>query len=520
MNHDPDALAEDLTGQTLGDYRIIRRLGRGGMADVYLAEQLSLKRKVAFKVLKPELARDKTYVARFHREAQAAAALVQANIVQIYEVGDESGWHFIAQEYVPGRNLRQYIGRHGAVEPLMALNVLRQVAQALKKAAEMGVVHRDIKPENIMISSGGEVKVTDFGLARLITEQDAQGGLTQIGVTMGTPLYMSPEQAEGGKIDTRSDIYSLGATAYHMLAGNPPFEGENALAIAVKQINQMETPLSVLRPDSPELLNDLVHRMMSKKPDQRPADPSVLLKELRKIRISEDDWEHLVEKLAERESHDEGDETVPEARLAATRQLQAVMRGHIDAWWNSRKVWGLLATAGVLAVVAGISMALANPPKYLLEGVESRAISEAVARQDTVADQYRLAFWASGDREKYWKAVGEYFPVEEADDQNRNQTRYYNQLANERLGEYYLESGELDKALEIYDRFANTADISQRVNVIGWAGQALVFDKRNQPAEAREALDRISLQFDQLSDYFLPRIRLLLFKYRQPGLAD
>ena len=181
----------NLSGQTLGDYLLLRRLGRGGMADVYLARQTSLDRNVALKVLKPDLAEDNSYVKRFHREAQSAAALVQANIVQIYEVTKLDGYHCIAQEYVQGRNLRQYLERYGAVEPVMALTVLRQCSLALQKAGEFKVIHRDIKPENIMLSTSGEVKVTDFGLAR-VNNDATQQTLTQIGVTMGTTVVHEP----------------------------------------------------------------------------------------------------------------------------------------------------------------------------------------------------------------------------------------------------------------------------------------------------------------------------------------
>ncbi len=159
----PDA---DLSGRQLGDFHLLRRLGRGAMAEVYLAEQERLKRRVAVKILKPELAGDRTYLQRFELEAQAAASLVHANIVQIYEVGCVDQLHYIAQEYVQGQNLRDYIARHGPPDLPHALSIMRQVAAALAKAAEQGVVHRDIKPENIMLTAGGEVKVADFGLAR------------------------------------------------------------------------------------------------------------------------------------------------------------------------------------------------------------------------------------------------------------------------------------------------------------------------------------------------------------------
>ncbi len=205
------------------------------MAEVYLAEQISLSRQVAFKVLRPNLATDATYVQRFDQEARAAAQLVHANIVQIFEVGCVDGVHFIAQEYVQGSNLAEMLARRAPPTLARSLAILRQVAAALDKAAQAGIVHRDIKPENIMLAAGGEVKVADFGLARVYSQEPANN-LTQIGVTMGTPLYMSPEQVEGRPLDPRSDIYSLGVTAYQTLVGEPPFRGETALGIAVQHL--------------------------------------------------------------------------------------------------------------------------------------------------------------------------------------------------------------------------------------------------------------------------------------------
>ena len=220
----------------MAGYQLLRRLGQGAMAEVYLAEQISLRRQVAFKVLRANLATDATYVQRFHQEARAAAQLVHANIVQIYEVGCVDGVHFIAQEYVQGLNLAELLARRGRPTCAGRLDIMRQVAAALHKAAEHGIVHRDIKPENIMLAASGEVKVADFGLARLYSQDATPTNLTQVGVTMGTPLYMSPEQVEGRPLDPRSDIYSLGVTCYQMLTGEPPFRGETALSVAVQHL--------------------------------------------------------------------------------------------------------------------------------------------------------------------------------------------------------------------------------------------------------------------------------------------
>ena len=261
------------------------------MAEVYLAEQERLKRRVAVKILRPELAGDRTYLQRFELEAQAAASLVHANIVQIYEVGCVDGLHYIAQEYVEGQNLGDYIARHGPPDLPHALSIMRQVAAALAKAAEQGVVHRDVKPENIMLTSGGEVKVADFGLARL-TREGAANDLTQIGITLGTPLYMSPEQVEGKPLDPRSDIYSFGVTCYHMLSGAPPFGGETALGVAVQHLKTRPQPLEAIRPDLPPALCRIVHQMLAKDPAQRFATGRELLRELRRVQMEHfgDDW--------------------------------------------------------------------------------------------------------------------------------------------------------------------------------------------------------------------------------------
>src|SRR5262245_48587019 len=276
VKHEPD-----LSGRRLGDYQFLRRLGRGGMAEVYLAEQLSLRRQVAMKVLRQSLASDDSYVRRFHHEAQSAAKLVHASIVTIHEVGCVEGWHYIAQEYVAGQNLKQLLSRGGrGLDAAQAVTIMRQVASALGKAAEQNITHRDIKPENIMLSSSGEVKVADFGLARVAQAGEALN-LTQAGITMGTPLYMSPEQVEGKEVDPRSDLYSLGVTAYHMLAGRPPFDGETALAVAVQHLKNEPNRLELVRPDLPEGLCRIVHKLLAKQPKDRYQKAVELLKDLK-----------------------------------------------------------------------------------------------------------------------------------------------------------------------------------------------------------------------------------------------
>ena len=288
MMPDPDAPAEmpppDLTGRTLGDFQVLRKIGQGGMGQVYLARQLSLKREVALKLLRNDLAANPTALKRFQGEAEAVARISHPNIVQVYAIGEHEGLRYMALEYVEGRNLRDFLTRKGAPDLPVALAIMRQVAAALQRASELGIVHRDIKPENILLTKKVEVKVTDFGLSRLTGGDQLPLNLTQSGVTLGTPLYMAPEQVRGQATDHRSDIYSFGVTCYHILAGLPPFTGANAIDVAMKHVNEQPEPLGDIRTDLPADLCAMVHKMMAKKPSERYQTAKEILRDLSKVR--------------------------------------------------------------------------------------------------------------------------------------------------------------------------------------------------------------------------------------------
>ncbi len=275
--------ARDLTGVLLGDFQVDRLLGRGGMGEVYLARQVSLNREVALKVLRPDLI-SPTYLSRFEAEAWAAAKLNHPNIVHIYTLGLVDGLRFIAMEYVQGTNLREYLLRKGPPDLPQALSIMRQAGAAVGAAGEVGLVHRDIKPENMLLTKKGQVKVADFGLCRDLDSD--RHHVTQPGVTMGTPLYMSPEQARGQGMDHRSDLYSLGVTYYHMLAGHPPFRAETALALAMKHVVDIPVDLAVHRPDLPPELCKLVMKLMAKLPADRYQSASEMLRDLARLRES------------------------------------------------------------------------------------------------------------------------------------------------------------------------------------------------------------------------------------------
>ena len=274
--------ARDLTKVTLGDFYIDRLLGRGGMGEVYLARQISLNREIAFKVLRPDLLTNATYLARFESEAWAAAKLNDPNIVHIYSLGSIDGIRFIAMEYVQGTNLKDFLLRKGTPDLMLALSIMRQAGSAIRAAGEMGLVHRDIKPENLLLTKKGHVKVADFGLCRDMDRE--KPSVTQPGVTMGTPLYMSPEQAQGHALDHRSDLYSLGVTFYHMFAGMPPFHAESPIALALKHVKDTPVDLSVHRPDLPISLCKLVMRLIEKEPSSRYQSANEMLRDLAKIR--------------------------------------------------------------------------------------------------------------------------------------------------------------------------------------------------------------------------------------------
>lgn len=274
--------ARDLTGRLLGDFRVERLIGRGGMGEVYLARQISLNRAVALKVLLPEWVSRPAYQSRFEIEATAVARLNHPNIVQVYALGEQDGVHYIAMEYVEGVNLREYLIRKGTLDLPLALSIMRQSAGAIGAAGEIGLIHRDLKPENLLLTRKGRIKVADFGLCRDLDSD--RHHVTQQGTTMGTPLYMSPEQAQGHAMDHRSDLYSLGVTYYHMLTGEPPFRAETTLALALKHVREAPISLRVRRPEIPEELDRLVLKLLAKKPEDRYQSSGEMLADLAKVR--------------------------------------------------------------------------------------------------------------------------------------------------------------------------------------------------------------------------------------------
>jgi beta-lactam-binding protein with PASTA domain/predicted Ser/Thr protein kinase len=256
---------DPLNGQVFdGRYRIIRKLGTGGMANVYLAEDEELGRRVAIKVLDERHTQDEQFVERFRREAKNAAALSHPNIVSIYDRGQSNGTYYIAMEYLEGKTLKELIVARGPTPIRVAVDYTRQILGGLGFAHRHGIVHRDIKPHNVIVGPDGRVKVTDFGIARSGTSQ-----MTETGSIIGTAQYLSPEQARGAPVSPSSDLYSVGIVLYEMLTGAVPFTGDTPLEIAMKHLSTVPDPPSAHRPEVPRDLDLIVLRALAKRPEER-----------------------------------------------------------------------------------------------------------------------------------------------------------------------------------------------------------------------------------------------------------
>ena len=264
-----------------GRYELHRRLGRGGMAEVYLARDQLLDRPVAVKVLFPALATDAGFVERFRREAQAAANLQHPNIVSVFDWGEANGTYFIVMEYVEGLTLAETLRDEGRLHPDRAAEITADIAAALGFAHRNGVVHRDVKPGNVLITRDGGVKVADFGIARAISDSSDQN-LTKTGSVMGTATYFSPEQARGAPVDPRSDLYSLGVVLYEMITGRPPFSGDSAVAIAYKHVQENPVPPRRVDPSLPETLEAICLKTLAKNPANRYPSAQDLRADLRR----------------------------------------------------------------------------------------------------------------------------------------------------------------------------------------------------------------------------------------------
>src|SRR5579875_2159737 len=273
-------MAEPLPSEMIdGRYRVLSRLGAGGMADVFLAEDEQLSRQVALKLLHRRFAEDPGFVERFRREAQAAASLQHPNVVSVFDRGSFESTYYIAMEYLQGRTLKRLIREEAPLETSRAIDLTIQMLKAARFAHRRGVIHRDLKPHNVIIDDNDHVKVTDFGIARA-----GASDMTETGSIMGTAQYLSPEQAQGHAVSAPSDLYSIAVVLYEMLTGRVPFDGESPVSIALKHVSEAPVPPSQINPEIPSALEQVVLWALNKDPADRPADADQFILALEQVR--------------------------------------------------------------------------------------------------------------------------------------------------------------------------------------------------------------------------------------------
>ena len=265
-----------------GRYEVLKRVGSGGMADVYMAKDHKLNRNVAVKVLKSEYVEDEKFLKKFETEAQAVARLSHPNIVNVYDVGIEDGINYIVMELAEGMTLKEYIRRKGYLSPKETVEISLQIASAISHAHKNHIIHRDIKPQNILVSEIGNVKVTDFGIAKATSSNT----VTSTATAMGSVHYISPEQAKGRFCDEKSDIYSLGITMYEMLTGHVPFDGDTTVAIALKHLQEeIQSPRKYV-PELPKSTVQIIYKCTQKSPDRRYSDMAELISDLKESLVN------------------------------------------------------------------------------------------------------------------------------------------------------------------------------------------------------------------------------------------
>ena len=316
-------------------YNILEHIASGGMADIYKAEDIDEERLVAIKVLKPEFSDDREFVRRFQIEGKATSSLVSDNIVRVYDVGNVGAAYYIVMELVDGVTLKQYIRRKGTLSARETMAIAAQVAVGLRTAHSHHVIHRDIKPQNIILSKDGKAKVTDFGIARAITDETR----TMNAATMGSVHYIAPEQAKGMVCDERSDIYSLGICMYEMITGRVPFDKETSIAVALAHMNETMVPPSDVNPNCPKALEQIIFRCTQKSRERRYHNCSELLADL-KIAVADPNHDFEKQEQSDRmryntqvfsdedvESIRKGDQSVKGAAAAAAGAAAAETAG-------------------------------------------------------------------------------------------------------------------------------------------------------------------------------------------------
>jgi eukaryotic-like serine/threonine-protein kinase len=373
------------TGAMLGDrYRLIERIASGGMATVWEAEDTALHRRVAVKVMSARLSDDESFLERFRREARAAARLLHPNAAAIFDYGEDSGTPYIVMELLRGSTLADRL-RLGPLDPAEAVDIVEQVGAALEAAHQAGIVHRDVKPGNIMLTATGAVKVMDFGIAAA----QWAASITGTGATMGTPTYLSPEQASGGSVSPASDVYALGVVLYEMLAGRPPFQGGSPVAVAAAHVNQAPPPLDRVAPHVPATLASATAGALAKDPHRRPASAAAFVRTVREAVVGEGGSEvtqqlHPPERTAVLPAVDAtpGRDDSQEHRTEAPKPSPRVAHRGLRPLAVLAIVVGLggAVLAGSLWLLASIGGRDGRAAQATVPNVEGRSVEDATAR--------------------------------------------------------------------------------------------------------------------------------------------
>jgi len=339
-------------------YEVIEELGKGGMGRVYKVFDKKIKEKVALKLLRPEISSDEETVERFSNELKYARKIIHKNVCRMFDLGEEQGTHYITMEYVSGEDLKSMIRMMGRLSPGQAVSITRQVCEGLSEAHKLGVVHRDLKPQNIMIDREGNARIMDFGIARSLKAK----GITDGGIIIGTPEYMSPEQVEGKEIDERADIYALGVILFEMLTGKVPFEGDTPLSIAVKHKTEMPPDPRKLNAQVPPDLSQLILNCLEKDKKKRPQSAEEVLSQLGKIE----------------QEVPTSEKVLPQRKPFTSRQ----MKGAIGSRW--RLIFALL----FVAIAAGLAFLFLRKEKPAPPPANKRIVVVPFENQGAPEDEY------------------------------------------------------------------------------------------------------------------------------------
>ncbi|MDD3026750.1 MAG: Stk1 family PASTA domain-containing Ser/Thr kinase [Erysipelotrichaceae bacterium] len=371
-----------MTRKIAGRYELLELIGQGGMADVYLAKDTILNRALAVKILRTSLAKDPLYVARFKREASAAASLSHKNVVEIYDVGEDNNEYFIAMEYVTGVTLKELIHKRGALHFIEAINIFKQAVAGVKAAHRLDIIHRDLKPQNILVTDSGIAKIADFGIASM--ESLAQ--VTKTDVIMGSLHYLAPELCRGEKATVQSDIYALGIVLYELLRGDVPFSSDTPVNIALKHMQEEIPAIREFNPTIPQSIENIITKATAKNLADRYHSTDELLVDLEGC-IANPDQPKITFAMADHDdqatiiapAHHAPSEKTPRVHMAQDHKPEGGLKSFLHAPWSRKKkiIVGAVVGALVLIVVAILMLLNQGPTTYLMPDLSGKTVEEA-----------------------------------------------------------------------------------------------------------------------------------------------